>query len=271
MTGFQKGRSLASLMMTLVAPIAIASAQRPEQTSDFRWSERIDAGRAVKVSNINGTVTVRAGGGDRVEVTAVKRWRRGDPGSVKIYAAREGGDVRVCPLYNDQDDCDDRNRRSDRRYRDREDGRDNDVSIDFTVLVPRGVHVIAATVNGPVTVVGATEDVDATTVNGDVIAESGRGRLRATTVSGTVRAYVMTRPTGMEFTSVNGDVFAELASNIGADVEMTTLNGNLKTDYDIVVRNGRWNPYNLAAHVGPAGGPRMRLTTLNGNVELRKR
>ena len=198
MTGFQNGRSLAAVRLAaalVAAPIAVAAAQRPEQTSDFRWSERIDAGRVVKVSNINGTVTVRAGAGDRVEVTAVKRWRRGDPASVKVYAAREGGDIRVCPLYNDQDDCEDRNRRSDRRYRDdRYDDRDNDVSIDFSVVVPRGVHVTAATVNGPVTVLGATEDVDATTINGDVIVESGRGRLRATTVSGTVRAYVMMRP-----------------------------------------------------------------------------
>lgn len=256
------------LLATLVAaPIAISAAQ----SSEFRWSERIAAGHTVKVSNINGLVTVRAGGGDRVEVTAIKRWRRGDPSSVKIYAAREGADIRVCPLYDDQDDCDDHNRRGDRRNRDRDDDRNNDVSIDFTLVIPRGVHVIGATVNGPVTITGATEDVDATTVNGDVTVESGRGRLRATTVSGTVRAYVMTRPTGMEFTTVNGDVVAELASNIGADVEMTTLNGNLKSDYDIVVRNGRWNPFNLAAHVGPAGGPRMRLTTLNGNVELRKR
>lgn len=258
-------------MVLLAAPIASANAQRPEQTSDFRWSAALDAGRTIRVSNINGVVTVRAGGGDRVEVTAVKRWRHGDPASVKIYAAREGGDIRVCPLYNDQDDCDDRNRRTDRRYRDRDDGRDNDVEIDFTILVPRGVHVIAATVNGPVSVTGATEDVDATTVNGDVTVESGRGRLRATTVSGTVRATVIARPSQVEFTTVNGDVIAVLASNIGADVEMTTLNGNLRTDYDVVVRGGRWNPYNLAAHIGPAGGPRMRLTTLNGNVELRKR
>src|SRR5205085_6364059 len=121
------------------------------------------------------------------------------------------------------------------------------------------------------TITGGTEDVDATSVNGDITVESGRGRLRATTISGTVRATVMTRPSTMEFTTVNGDVIADLASNIGADVEMTTLNGNLRTDYDVVVRSGRWNPFNLAAHVGPAGGPRMRLTTLNGNVELRKR
>jgi len=259
-------RSLAALALTA----GLLSAQQTEQTSDFRWSERIDAGRTVKVSNINGTVTVRAGSGDRVEVTAVKRWRRGDPASVKIYAAREGADIRICPLYEDRDDCNDNGRRSDGRRRDRNEN-DDDVQVDFTVLLPRGVHVTAATVNGPVSVTGATEDINAATVNGDVTVESGRGRLTATTVSGTVRATVVTRPAEMEFTTVNGNVIAELASNIGVDVEMTTVNGNLRTDYDIVVRNGRWNPFNLTAHVGPAGGPRMKLTTVNGNAELKKK
>jgi DUF4097 and DUF4098 domain-containing protein YvlB len=259
--------SLAALALSA----ASSNGQGIEQTSDFRWSERIDAGRTVKVSNVNGTVTLRAGSGDRVEVTAVKRWRRGDPTSVKIYAAKENGDVRVCPLFEDQDDCNDHGRRSDTRQRDRTDGRDNDVEIDFTVLVPRGVNVVGATVNGPVSITGATESVDAATVNGDVTVESGRGRLTATTVSGTVHAIVLTRPTDMEFTTVNGNVIAELAANIGVDVEMTTVNGNLRTDYDVVVRNGRWNPFNLAAHIGPAGGPRMKLTTVNGNAELKKR
>jgi hypothetical protein len=260
-------RSLAALGMTA----GLLIAQRPEQTSDFRWSERVDAGRTVKVTNINGPVIFRSASGDRVEVTAVKRWHRGDPASVKIYAAREGGDIRVCPLYEDRDDCDDHGRRSDQRRRDRDDNRDDDIQVDFTVTVPRGVNVVAATVNGPVSVWGGTEDVIASTVNGDVTVESGRGHLSATTVSGTVRATVITRPTEMDFTTVNGNVIAELASNIGADVEMTTLNGNLRTDYDIVVRNGRWNPFNLSAHVGPAGGVRMKLTTVNGNAELRKK
>jgi hypothetical protein len=257
--------------MALGMSAGLLTAQRPEQTSEFRWSERVEAGRTVKVTNINGPVTFRSGSGDRVEVTAVKRWRRGDPASVKIYAAREGGDIRVCPLYEDRDDCDDHGRRSDQRRRDRDDNRDDDIEIDFTVAVPRGVNLVAATVNGPVSVIGGTESVSAATVNGDVIVESGRGRLSATTVSGTVRAFVVTKPTDMEFTTVNGNVIAELASNIGADVEMTTLNGNLRTDYDIVVRNGRWNPFNMTAHIGPPGGVRMKLTTVNGNAELRKK
>ena len=259
-------RARAVLAALVLAPAAIAGAQ---QASDFRWSESIESGRTVKVTNINGTVTFRQGSGDRVEVTAVKRWRRGNPESVRVHATKRSGDIRVCPLYEGQDDCDDNNNDRSRR-RDRNDN-DNDVSVDFTVLVPRGVHLVAATVNGGVSVAGGTEDVDAASVNGDVTVESGRGRLTATTVSGTVRAVVGTRPSSMEFTTVNGNVIAELPANMGAEIEMTTVNGDLKTDYDIVMTGGRFRPYNLSARIGPQGGPRMRLTTVNGNVEIRKK
>jgi hypothetical protein len=256
-------------LAALFAPMVMAGAQRPEQTSEFRWSERVDAGRTVKVTNVNGTVTVRAGGGDRVEVTAVKRWRRGDPAAVKIYAQRQGGDIRVCPLYQGNEECD-HQRWTGRRDRDDEE-RDDDVRVDFTVLVPRGVRVVAATVNGPVSVTGATEDVEAATVNGDVTVESGRGRLSGTTVSGTVRATIMTRPSDIQFTTVNGSIIADLASSIGLDVEMTTLNGSLRGDYDLTSRSRRFNPFNFNGHIGPSGGPRMQVTTLNGDVVLRKR
>ncbi|HET9425639.1 MAG TPA: DUF4097 family beta strand repeat-containing protein [Gemmatimonadaceae bacterium] len=256
------------LAAVALAPAAMAGAQRSEQTSDFRWSERIEAGRTVKTTGINGTITYRQGSGDRVEVTAVKRWRRGDPASVRILATKDGGDIRVCPLYEDQDDCDDHNSRG-RRDRDRRDY-DNDVSVDFTVTVPRGVHVVAGSINGAVSITGATEDVEAATVNGDVRVESGRGRLSATTVQGNVVASVRTRPSAMEFTTVNGSVIVEMASGIGADIDLTTVNGDLRSDYDVMVR-GRFDPYNVRAHVGPAGGPRMRVTTVNGAIELRKR
>jgi hypothetical protein len=262
------GRNL--LMALAIAPLAVAGAQRTEQTSDFKWNERIDAGRTVHATNINGSVTFRQSSGDRVEITAVKRWRRGDPSTVRILATKEGGDVRVCPLYNDQDDCDDNNRR-DRRRRDRyENDNDNDVSVDFTILVPRGVHVVTGTVNGSVDITGATEDIEAASVNGNVTVESGRGRLTATTVQGAVLARVRTRPSSMEFTTVNGSIVTELASNIGAEVEVTTVNGDVRSDYEMVVR-GRFDPRSLSMHVGPAGGPRLRMTSVNGSIEIRKR
>ena len=54
-----------------------------------------------------------------------------------------------------------RNDRNDRSDRDYDRGRNNDVIVDFHVLVPRGVKVGVQTINGAVTVDGATTDVDA--------------------------------------------------------------------------------------------------------------
>ena len=78
----------ASRLITLIAgatllatPVASATAQGTEKTSDFKWSDQIAPGHRVRISNLNGKVTVGRASGDRVEVTAVKRWRTGDPGS----------------------------------------------------------------------------------------------------------------------------------------------------------------------------------------------
>lgn len=256
---------------TLVAAPIMLSAQRTEQTSDFKWSDQIAAGRWVRASNINGKIDIRQGSGDRVEVTAVKRWRRGDPASVRIEAKKVGEDIQICALYDEQLDCEER--RENRGWRrNRNDDYDNDVSVDFTILLPRGVKIAGTTVNGSVDISGATTNVEATSVNGSVTVETSGGPLNATTVNGTVYAKITgaasTNP--MTFTTVNGNVVAELPANLGADVEMTTVNGSLRSDFDITVR-GRIDPHNLSVHVGAPGGPRISLTTVNGNVELRRR
>jgi DUF4097 and DUF4098 domain-containing protein YvlB len=114
--------------------------------------------------------------------------------------------------------------------------------------------------------------VDVSTVNGRVDAEAGAGPFTAASVNGSVRARVTgdAVTSSMEFTTVNGSVVAELPNNFGADITMTTVNGSLRSDYDITV-HGRIDPHRLDAHVGAAGGPRIRLTTVNGDIDLRKR
>jgi len=249
----------------LVSPV-LAGAQ---QTSEpFRWNEQVDAGRWVRASNINGHMEVRQGTTDRVEVTAVKRWTRGNPANVRIEAKKVDGDVQICALYGNQQSCDQHND-NDRQWRNND---DDNVSVDFTIVLPRGARLSAATVNGGVTVTGATADVEATSVNGDVSVETGAGPLRATTVNGKVTARIgsVSSNSPMTFTTVNGDVVAILPANAGADIEMTTVNGEFRSDFDMNVR-GRIDPHNLNLHIGAAGGPRIRLTTVNGDVDIRKR
>ena len=62
----------------------------------------------------------------------------------------------------------------------------NDVSVEFEIGVPKGMKVGVWSVNGRVSVDGATSEVRASTVNGSVDAVSSGGPVQASTVNGNV-------------------------------------------------------------------------------------
>jgi hypothetical protein len=258
----------ASLMLAIAAPALIAQ----ETGRDFRWEGAVASGKWVKLQNINGSVEVMAATGDRVEVTATKRGRRADPDEVRIEVKRYGTNdenVSICAIWGDAT-CDESGYRSNRRNRHR-DHDDNDIEVEFTVRVPRGVNIDVGTVNGSVDVRGVTGEVNASSVNGGVDAISDGGPVTASTVNGSIRASMRSLGRGdLEFSTVNGSITVELPEQLDADLRMTTVNGTLSSrDYPLTV-TGRFNPQNMRATIGK-GGTRLSFSTVNGNVELRKR
>ncbi|HVX41410.1 MAG TPA: DUF4097 family beta strand repeat-containing protein [Gemmatimonadaceae bacterium] len=262
---------LTALSLALLTVVSLPAGAQQRQSGDtFNWSGKIPSGRWIRVRNLNGRITVGQAPGDQVQVTATKHWRRGDPADVHFQVTKFGPNdesVLICALWFDNSTCD-------------EDGYDahgggrhhnNDVNVEFHVLVPKGVKVGVWTVNGGAFVDGATDEVQAHTVNGDVEANSSGGPVSATTVNGSVRASMgKLDDKDLEFTTVNGGVTVELPADASADVELSTLNGSLHTDYELTVR-GRMEPRHLSAHIGKPGGPRIRLRTVNGSIDLRQR
>ena len=261
---------VAALLAGAMAPSAVAQEGRLERDV-FTWSGRIPDGRFIMIRNLNGPIHVEPTAGDRVEVTGTRRTSRGDPEYVRFEVKRFGAsdqDVLVCALWGDNSTC------NEDGYRSRNDGtrnRRNDVTVAFRVLVPRGVKVAAYGVNGEVRVEGVAGEVDAGSVNGSVFVETRGGPVSANTVNGSVRASMgRFDPTSdMRFSSVNGTVIAEFSGDIDADVDLSTVNGRFVTDFPVTV-SGRIDPRRLRATLGK-GGPRIRLSTVNGNVELRRR
>jgi hypothetical protein len=215
-------------------------------------------------------VTVRHGDGDSVVVTATKRVRRGDAAYVRYDVQHYGAgdqDVLVCALWGEDARCTPTDYDSNQHDRDT---RRNQISVDFDVSVPAGVRIGAHTVNSAVSVTGATSEVRAGTVNGGVTVETAGGPVSAATVNGSVRVSMPNyKPTeDMHFATVNGSVVVELGNDVNADVELRTVNGRFTTDFPVTL-NGRIDPRHLQATLG-SGGPRITMTTVNGNVELRK-
>jgi hypothetical protein len=252
---------------------ATALPAQPRQSDTFTWSGKIPAGRWIRIRNLNGEISVGPATGDRVEVTATKRWRRSDPADVKFDVKKFGpGDesVVVCALWFDNTSCDDRSYET-RGSRRRRDDSDNDLVVEFRVLVPKGVKVGVNTVNGALSIEGTSAEVDAVTVNGGIDIAADVGPVNAETTNGRVRARVARVEAGdLNFATVNGGVLVEFAGDLNGDVELGTVNGGVSTDYPITV-SGRLDPRHLRAHVGKSGGPRIRLSTVNGSVTLRRR
>ena len=255
----------------LLAPPALVAQDRQTDDKAFTLSERVPAGQWIRVRNLNGELRVRPSTSDRVEITATKTWRRGDPKDVRIQTYKSGdGSILVCAFWTENATCDENG------YQSHNDGwrqgdRNNDVAVDFDIRVPKGVKVGVYGVNGAVSVDGATSEVRASTVNGSVAAMSSGGPVQAKTVNGSVHATMgsFEGTQDLDFSTVNGSVIAEFAGDVNADIDLRTVNGRFQTDWPVTI-SGRIDPRHLRATLGK-GGPMIKLSTVNGNVELRKR
>ena len=255
------------LAAALVLGATPALAQRQTDKS-FTWEGRIPDGKWLILHDINGAIHVEGTTGDKVEVTATKSWRRGDPDDVRITVAKFGAasdNVVICALWNEGATCDEHGYRSERHSS----NRNNDVSVEFTVRLPRGVRIEASTVNGGVRVEGATSEVEAHTVNGDASAMSSGGPVRASTVNGDIDVRMSELGTGdLDYSTVNGSVTLDFPDALDAEVDFATVNGSLRSDYPLTV-TGKLNPRRMRATIG-SGGRRLKVHTVNGSISLRK-
>lgn len=261
-------RAVAALLAAALGAAPAALGAQEGRSAPFAWTGAAAAGSWLRLRNVNGAVRVEGTSGGQVEVRATKRWRRGNPEDVEIRVTRYGpggANVLVCAIWRDAQ-CDENGYRGndDRRGRG-----DDDVSVEFVVRVPRGVNVAPGTVNGSVTVADVAGEVRASAVNGAVEASSLGGPVSASTVNGDVDVR-MARVSGQDltFNTVNGSVTVALPAQLDADIELRTVNGSLRTDYPLTI-SGRVNPRRINATVG-RGGPRLRFSTVNGSVTLRK-
>lgn len=273
MTRLTALRAAAALVAAPLATAPAALHAQESRSAPFGWTGAAAAGSWLRLRNVNGSVRVEGTSGGQVEVRATKRWRRGNPEDVEIRVTRYGpggANVLVCAIWRDAE-CDENGYRGNGGRRGRgDDDDDDDVSVDFVVRVPRAVNVAPGTVNGSVTVADVAGEVRASAVNGAVAASSLGGPVSASTVNGDVDVR-MARLSGQDltFNTVNGSVTVALPEQLDAEIELRTVNGSLRTDYPLTIAGGRVNPRRIDATVG-RGGPRLRFSTVNGSVTLRR-
>ncbi|HEU4995037.1 MAG TPA: DUF4097 family beta strand repeat-containing protein [Gemmatimonadaceae bacterium] len=253
--------------LSLACAVSLA-AQQP----DFRWEKALAAGSTVALHNINGDVTVTPSTSGKVEIVGVKRGNRRYFEDITLEVVESSRGITVCSMFKNADmECDEDGLRSHDRWGRR--GRDwDDLQIDIEVKLPANLEVRANSVSGNVSVVGARGDVRATSVSGDVRMERLRvTSLKATSVSGDVVVGVdsLGGSGTLSFTSVSGNVTADLPKGIDADVSLRTVSGSLDSDFPLVLSGGRMSSHSLEARIG-RGGRELEVRTVSGDVRLRQ-
>lgn len=295
---------ISALVVALVVLPGLVGAQTLLGRSEtvFTWRGPLRAGALLTIRNHNGPIDVRPATGTQVELRAEKRARYGNIEDVAFnVGTSSAGDVTICSTFRGNDPCD---RDRDRRSWD-DDGR-RSVSVAMTVLVPRGAQLQVSTGNGAVTVERVGGEVNASTGNGRVTVRNtdgavrvatgngdvevrevtgavrvttGNGRVSVTTARGPVEARsgngdVDVRMTAvqasedMTFSTGSGDVRVTLPADYNGDLDASTGNGSISSDFDLKVK-GRLSPRRVRAAIG-RGGARLRLSTGNGELEVRR-
>ena len=104
-------------------------------------------------------------------------------------------------------------------------------------------------------------DVDVVTVEGPVEVSSGNGDID-------VRMSALKARDDMQFSTGSGDVLLTLPANYNGELEASTGNVSIRSDFDLKIK-GQLNPRRIRATIG-TGGPLLRMSTGNGQFEIRK-
>jgi len=238
-----------------------------QDRGDFKWTGSLGPGKTLEVIGVNGDIEARGAGGREARVEAVKTARRSDVDDVEIKVVEHDRGVTICALYPSP-------RRSRPNEclpggRGRNETRDNDVHVDFTVVVPSGVEFVGRTVNGDVDALDLTEEAEAYSVNGSITLETA-GYGSASTVNGSIRARLGRADWDGElaFETVNGEIELSLPASLSTEVRASSVNGGITTDFPLTVP-GKFGHRSMRGTIGN-GGRELSLTTVNGGMELRR-
>jgi len=299
-------RSLRFAALTAFVPIALAGAQTQVGRSDsiYTWRGAIPAHGLLTIRNFNGPIDVRPASGNTAELRAVKRTRGN--GSIEDISFQvesgSNGDVSICASLRRNNPCERDG------YRGNDDGGNwrNDLSVAMTVLLPRGAQLKLETGNGEVSVENVGGDVQASTGNGrvrvsgtegtvrvstgngdvdvrgaksSVRVSTGNGRVNVVTADGPVEVHTgngdidvamsaLKAKDDMTFSTGSGSVRVTLPSGYNGELDASTGNGELRSDFDLKIE-GRMNPRHVRATIGE-GGPRLKLSTGNGRLSILK-
>jgi len=250
-----KNRTFAFVIALLATGSLFASV-----TEEETFSYKLDDGGRFSLSNVNGSVVVTGGGGDSVEIIAIKKAdNQEDLDKIEIEISHSSDEIVV------ETELGESNRWFSRG--------NNSGSVKYEVIVPVSTRLDSVeTVNGNVNISGVSGKVVAESVNGDLEVSDLAGDVGLSTVNGSIEAEFsrLEDQQRVNVETVNGRVSIDLPENADADISADTLNGGINaSDFGLKTEKG-FVGSDLNGKIGN-GGARLNIDTVNGSIKIRRK
>jgi DUF4097 and DUF4098 domain-containing protein YvlB len=142
-------------------------------------------------------------------------------------------------------------------------------SVSYEIWVPTAASLELKANNGSIRVEGTRGQIRAHTLNGSVTLKDVGGDVEGETTNGSLTVDVAAGSAwngkGLRLKTVNGSIHLQLPGSFGAEVEASTVNGSLKSDFS--TNQDPKERHNVRFTIG-AGGPKIEAETVNGSVKI---
>jgi hypothetical protein len=123
-------------------------------------------------------------------------------------------------------------------------------------------------ISGPLKVGQVGGELTIHSVSGSAEIERVAGRFSATSISGSFSATIeRLEESGINISSVSGEVILKFAEEIDADLTATSISGRVELRLANVVRDISTGPSDTRARIG-RGGPPILITSVSGTVRI---
>jgi beta-lactamase regulating signal transducer with metallopeptidase domain len=237
-------------------PVTAPGPVRGWSTAAFSWTDMLPPGSTIEIQGVLGGIRAEQADGDSVEVRATRRGRAPVP-DLHFEVVRHTGGVTICAVYPSPpgvapNQCVPSGVGMNN-------SRANDVEVEFTMRVPRGVRAALTTANGRITTGALHSVVTAATFAGDIdittsefaSAQSNSGHVRVAMG----RAAWEGR---LQLSSLSGNINVTLPGDARVAFVTATTTGKITSDFLIDQQRG-------------ASDRQLVLSTRTGNIMIRRR
>jgi DUF4097 and DUF4098 domain-containing protein YvlB len=237
---------------------------------ETRFSPTLRAGQHLTLTTVDGNVTVSPSSGRTAEIVATKRVRRGDATRVKAVMEESRDGVMVCTVYLHKGESDRNTCQGESRGQ--WSGNDNyDIDMSYVVTLPAGVVLEVNTVEGDVDVRGVDMPASIRSVDGKINYEGAPPR-DLNTVDGDIHATIRggAWDADASIRTVDGSIELSLSADVAITIKGSTVDGTFQSDFPMAVRE-QFGPRSFEGMLGSGGTRTLRLSSVDGNITLRRR